>query len=111
MSDEARRIAGVDVVSEIVFKAPLPNVPGKEIELNRITYGPSGSQEPQSQAGFALSYVLEGSIIVAIGDGPETPYSKGEAFSENPFEVRAVSRNASNEIPATTLVFLVTDSE
>lgn len=111
MAEEVRSTTGVDVVSEIVFKAPLPNMPDKEVELHRVTYGTSGAQEPHSHPGFALSYVLEGSIVVAVGDGPETIYSEGEVFSENPFEVRAVSRNASKEKQATTLVFLVTDSE
>ncbi len=111
MAEEARPNTGGDVVSEIVFKLPLPNMPGKEVALYRVKYGPSGAQAPHSQPGFALSYVLEGSVVIAIGDGPETQYSKSDVFSENPFEIRAVSRNASSERPATILVFLVTDSE
>jgi len=111
MAEEVRTNTGVDVVSEIVFKAPLPNMPGKEVALYRVRYGPSGAQEPHSHSGFALGYVLGGSVVVAVGDGPETPYSEGDVFSENPFEVQAVSRNASSERTATTLVFLVKDSE
>lgn len=101
--------SAVGVVSETVFQEPLPNVSGKELRLDRVTYGPGGAQQAHRSSAFTLSYVLEGSVVIAFDDGPETLYGTGDVFAENPFEIRAVSRNASEEKRAAMLRFAITD--
>jgi quercetin dioxygenase-like cupin family protein len=44
-----------------------------------------------------------------VASGPPVTLAPGQTWSEGPDDVHVVSRNASNSVPATYLVFMVKD--
>jgi quercetin dioxygenase-like cupin family protein len=55
--------------------------------------------------------VIEGSVVAKVDDNPETTYKEGDNFYEPPNGTHAVSRNASDTVPARILATFVCDSE
>ena len=82
-------------------------------ELSMITgeYPPGGSNPVHTHRGQALTYVLEGSIVMQLRDGSSMTLTPGQTFYEGPEDVHVVSRNASHTATARFLVFLVQDKD
>ena len=54
-----------------------------------------------------MAYVVAGTIISKVGDGPEQTFHAGDAWWEPPGATHRVSRNASAAAPATLLAIYV----
>jgi quercetin dioxygenase-like cupin family protein len=93
-------------VSSLVLK-PLPDIPGKDVQVLTITY-PPGSHDPvHRHYADAFVYVLEGSIVMAVNDDKPVTLTPGQTFYEGPNDVHTIGRNASTTEPAKFIVFLV----
>jgi len=77
------------------------------VTVQRLEYAPGGSSEAHRHNGCTFVYVLEGALVAKLDDGPETTYTAGQMFYEQPLHLHAVSRNASQTAPAKFLVFRV----
>ena len=93
-------------VKELMSK-PLPDIPGKEGLVLRITYPPGGADEIHRHDAYAFIYVLEGSVVMQVRGGQPLTLKAGETFYEGPNDVHLVSRNASDSKPAKFVVFIL----
>src|SRR6266481_1565893 len=93
-------------VKELMSK-PLPNLPGKEGLVLRVTYPPGGADEIHRHDAYAFVYVLEGSVVMQVRGAQPVTLKAGESFYEGPNDVHIVGRNASDSKPAKFVVVLV----
>lgn len=97
---------GAGVVRQL-FRQPLADEPGMDAVVITVTYPPGGSTPAHEHPGFACAYVLKGAVMSALrNDAPKT-YTEGQSWSERPFELHRISRNASKTAAAELLVFFV----
>jgi len=97
-----------------VFKATLPNVPGRNIIAVTVDYPPGGKSKPHHHApsAFIFAYVVSGAIRSQVEGEPVKVYKAGESWRELPGAHHVVSENASATEPARLLaVFVVGDGE
>jgi quercetin dioxygenase-like cupin family protein len=87
----------------------LPQMDGQNlvVTVQQLEYAPGGSSDAHRHNGCTFVYVLEGALVAKLDDGPETTYTAGQMFYEQPLHLHAVSRNASQTAPAKFLVFRV----
>lgn len=87
----------------------LPALDGANLEVTvqQLEYAPGGTSDAHRHNGCTFVYVLEGALVAKIDQGPEKIYKPGEMFYEPPLHLHAVSRNASQSVPAKFLVFRV----
>ena len=78
------------------------------VEAVRVDYVPGGyTHGTHVHPAGAYVYVIEGSVEFAIGDGEPVLLKAGESFYEPPGALHSVSRNASEEQPASLIAFFV----
>jgi quercetin dioxygenase-like cupin family protein len=87
----------------------LVGLPGKELSMITVEYGPGGSTPVHVHRAQTLVYVLEGSIVMQVKGAPPVTLGPGQTYYEKPDDVHLVSRNASNTAPAKFVVVLVKD--
>jgi quercetin dioxygenase-like cupin family protein len=97
---------GPPTVKERMQKA-LAGVPGKQITMVTVEYAPGGSSGPHTHSGPVFGYVLAGTVVFRLDDGPETILREGDVFYEAPGQVHQTSRNASQTRPARLLAIIV----
>src|SRR5262249_44195428 len=90
-----------------LLRKPLPEAPGKEIEVITVNYAPGASVAIHRHHALALVYVLEGEVEMQVRGGMLQRLGPGQVFYESPEDVHIVSRNASKTKPAKFVVFLV----
>jgi quercetin dioxygenase-like cupin family protein len=98
---------------KIVFERAIPNIPGKSLIAQVVTYAPGGKSRSHRHAGSAFIYarVLSGAIRSQVDDEPVKVYRVGESRYENPGSHHRVSENASDREPASLLAIVVVDSK
>jgi quercetin dioxygenase-like cupin family protein len=81
---------------------------GLDVEALRVDYAPGGftSGMHRHPAG-AYVYVIEGSVMFGIDNGDPVKLEAGESFYEPPGALHSVSRNASQDMPASLIAFFV----
>ncbi|MGH8511806.1 MAG: cupin domain-containing protein [Gammaproteobacteria bacterium] len=96
-----------------VFEHAIPNIAGKSLIAQVVTYPPGGKSRSHRHAGSAFIYahVLSGTIRSQVDDEPAKVYRVGEGFYEVPGSHHRVSENASDREPASLLAILVVDSK
>jgi quercetin dioxygenase-like cupin family protein len=94
------------VVTPVVLK-DLADLPGREMLMITVVYPPGAVEHIHRHDGYALVYVLEGSIIEGVRGGKEVTLTPGQTFYEGPDDVHSVGRNASKTRPAKFVVVLV----
>ena len=105
----AGTLAGQEAkVTELMSK-DLTNLPGKEGLMIIVEYPPGSSDPIHRHNAHAFLYVLEGSIVMQVRGGKETPLTPGQTFYEGLDDVHVVGRNASKTKPAKFVVFFVKD--
>jgi quercetin dioxygenase-like cupin family protein len=90
--------ASAGVVHELMRK-PLADQPGTDVVVITVDYPPEGTTPPHEHPGYTYAYVLEGSVVSQLDDGPLQTFSAGQMWSELPHEHHMVSRNASTTAP------------
>jgi quercetin dioxygenase-like cupin family protein len=92
---------------DMLFRAPLADVPGTDVAIIRVDYGPGAATPPHEHPAFVYAYVLSGAVVSRIGEAPPETYRQGQMWSELPWQHHTVSRNASSTKPASLLVFFI----
>ena len=96
-----------DVQTEMLHKAPLPGMDGKEMIVVRITAPPGFVGERHIHPGPVFMYVLDGEVTVET-EGETQTVTSGELWPE-PVDTPMVPRNASDTAPAHLIVFQIGD--
>lgn len=87
----------------------LVGIPGKEVIVFTVEYGPGDSSRPHRHDANVFVYVLEGTITMQVKGSPAVTLHPGQTFYEGPSDIHAVSQNASKTAPAKILVFMAKD--
>ena len=84
-----------------------PSRDGLVVNAVRVDYEPGGFSRVHRHPAGAYVYVIDGSVIFGIDDDEPVVLEAGDSFYEPPGALHAVSRNASEELPASLLAFFV----
>jgi quercetin dioxygenase-like cupin family protein len=95
-------------VTELMTK-PLVGVPGKEVTMLKVEYGPGGADPVHRHDANAFVYVLDGTVEMQMKGGEKVKLAPGQTFYEDPAGIHLVGRNASDTKPASFVVVLVKD--
>jgi quercetin dioxygenase-like cupin family protein len=90
-----------------LFKKPLLEAPGKEIEVITVTYTPGAVDAIHRHDAHAVVYVLDGEVEMQVRGGTLRRLGPGQVFYESPGDVHTVSRNVSKTKPAKFVVFFI----
>src|SRR5262249_16265722 len=98
---------------KVVFEHAIPNIKGKRLVAQVVSYPPGGKSSPHHHArsAFIYAHVLSGAIRSQVGDQPAKVYQVGEGFYELPGSHHRVSGKASDRDPASLLAVVVVDSD
>jgi quercetin dioxygenase-like cupin family protein len=80
---------------------------GLAVQAFRVDYDPGGYSGVHHHPGGAYVYVIDGSVTFGVGDGEPVQLNAGDTFYEPPGAVHTISRNASEEVPASFIAFFV----
>lgn len=97
-------------VTSLMVK-PLPDIPGKDVQILTVEYPPGGHDPVHRHNAHAFVYVLEGSIVMAVNGGQPVTLTAGQTFYEGPNDIHTIGRNASKTTHARFLVFLLKDKD
>ena len=73
----------------------------------RVDYRPGGFSRVHRHPAGAYVYVIGGSVMFGLGGREPVRLKAGDAFYEPPGALHAVSRNASEDVPASFIAFFV----
>ena len=85
----------------------LPSRDGLVVNAVRVDYEPGGFSHAHRHPAGAYVYVIDGSVVFGIDDREPVVLKAGDSFYEPPGALHAVSRNASQELPASMIAFFV----
>jgi quercetin dioxygenase-like cupin family protein len=81
---------------------------GLMVNAIRVDYVAGGyTRGTHRHPAGAYVYVMEGSVLFGIDGGEPVLLKAGQSFYEPPGVVHSVSRNASEELPASLIAFFV----
>jgi len=81
--------------------------PQGRVNAVRVDYEPGGYSATHRHPAGAYVYVIEGSVMFGLDDDEPVELKAGDSFFEPPGAVHSVSRNASEEQPASLIAFFV----
>jgi quercetin dioxygenase-like cupin family protein len=85
-----------------------PSRDGLVVNAIRIDYVPGGfTRGSHRHPAGAYVYVIDGSVIFGLDEREPVVLKAGESFYEPPGARHSVSRNASQELPASLIAFFV----
>ena len=87
----------------------IPEFAGKEVVVSTVEYPAGVASAPHRHDAHTFVYVLEGSVVMQVAGGPALTLGPGQTFYENPTDVHATSKNASQTALAKILVFMLKD--
>ena len=90
-----------------VIKQRLPGEPERDIALVEVTYPPGTGSPPHMHANGVMAFVVSGTIVSKVGNGPEQTFHAGDAWWEPEGAIHRVSRNASFTESATLLAIYI----
>ncbi|MEQ1909792.1 MAG: cupin domain-containing protein [Vicinamibacterales bacterium] len=96
-------------VSAPLMSKDLPEFAGKEVVMSTVTYPAGVASAPHRHDAHTFVYVLEGTVVMQVEGGQPMTLGPGQTFYENPTDVHATSKNASQTQPAKILVFMLKD--
>jgi quercetin dioxygenase-like cupin family protein len=98
---------------KVIFDHAIPNIPGKRLVAQVVSYPPGGKSAPHHHArsAFIYAHVLSGAVRSQVDDEPVKVYQVGEGFYEKPGSHHKISENASDRDPASLLAVIVVDSD
>jgi quercetin dioxygenase-like cupin family protein len=97
MSDTGERVTEV-----LDFPAPDGRVNGV-----RVDYEPGGFSATHRHPAGAYVYVMTGSVLFGVDNREPVLLKAGDSFYEPPGALHSVSRNASDERPASLIAFFL----
>jgi quercetin dioxygenase-like cupin family protein len=85
-----------------------PSPDGRAVQAVRVDYEPGGfTRGTHRHPAGAYVYVIEGSVMFGLDGGEPFLLKAGESFYEPPGALHSVSRNASEDLPASLIAFFV----
>lgn len=85
-----------------------PSRDGLAVQAVRVDYDPAGfTQGTHRHPAGAYVYVIAGSVMFGVDNREPVVLKAGESFYEPPGALHSVSRNASEEEPASLIAFFV----
>jgi quercetin dioxygenase-like cupin family protein len=85
-----------------------PSRDGLVVQATRVDYEPGGfTRGTHRHPAGAYVYVMDGSVIFGLDDREPIVLKAGESFYERPGALHSVSRNASDQLPASLIAFFV----
>jgi quercetin dioxygenase-like cupin family protein len=98
---------------KVVFEHAIPNIKGKRLVAQVVSYPPGGKSPSHHHArsAFIYAHVMSGAIRSQVDDQPAKVYQVGEGFYELPGSHHRISENASDRDPASLLAVVVVDSD
>jgi quercetin dioxygenase-like cupin family protein len=84
-----------------------PSRDGLAVHAVRVDYGPGGFSRVHRHPAGAYVYVIDGSVMFGVGGREPVLLKAGDSFYEPPGALHSVSRNASQDLPATFIAFFV----
>jgi quercetin dioxygenase-like cupin family protein len=85
---------------------------GLVVNAVRVDYLPTGySRGTHVHPAGAYVYVIQGSVMFGVDNGEPFVLNAGESFHEPPGALHSVSRNASEDLPASIIAFFVLDED
>src|SRR4051794_23769016 len=98
----------VDTGERVTEVLAFPSRDGLVVNAVRVDYAPDGyTRGTHVHPAGAYVYVMEGSVWFGIDDGEPFLLKAGESFYEPPGAKHSVSRNASEQLPASLIAFFV----
>jgi quercetin dioxygenase-like cupin family protein len=94
-------------VIQVLSQRPLAGQTGTDVTILTVDYPPGGSTPPHEHPGTTYAYVLQGSVVSKVDDGPAQTFTRGQMWTEQPHDHHMVSRNASSTEPAKLLVLMI----
>ena len=91
----------------ILSKQPLAGQTGTDVTILTVDYSPRGSTPPHQHPGTTYAYVLQGSVVSQVNDGPTQTFTIGQTWTEQPRDHHMIAKNASSTEPAKLLVFMI----
>ena len=81
---------------------------GLVVRAVRVDYEPGGfTRGTHRHPPGAYVYVIDGSVMFGVDNGEPVMLKAGDSFYEPPGALHSVSRNASEELPASLIAFFV----
>jgi len=97
-----------DTGERITTVLDFPSREGLVVQAIRVDYEPGGfTGGTHRHPAGAYVYVIAGSVIFGLDDGDPVVLKAGESFHEPPGALHSLSRNASQELPASLIAFFV----
>ena len=90
-----------------VIQQLLPGHPPREIVLVEVNYPPGTGSPAHLHANGVMAFVVAGTIISQLGEGPQETFHAGEAWWEPAGTIHRISRNASATAPASLLAIYI----
>ena len=87
-----------------------PSRDGLAVQAFRVDYEPGGFSHVHRHPAGAYVYVMEGSVEFGVGGDEPVVLKAGDSFYEPPGALHTISRNASEETPASFIAFFVLDN-
>jgi quercetin dioxygenase-like cupin family protein len=84
-----------------------PSRDGLAVQAVRVTYKPGGFSRVHRHPAGAYVYVIDGSVMFGLGGSEPVLLKAGDSFYEPPGALHSVSRNASQDLPASFIAFFV----
>jgi quercetin dioxygenase-like cupin family protein len=81
--------------------------PHGRVNAVRVDYEPGGYSATHRHPAGAYVYVIEGSVMFGIDNRDPVLLKAGDSFYEPPGALHSISRNASEEQPASLIAFFV----
>jgi quercetin dioxygenase-like cupin family protein len=105
----AAQLAAQEPVVTPLATTPLPDVPGKEVQLLTVEYAPGVSEPIHRHDANTFVYVLEGSVVMQVKGAKPVTLTPGQTFYEGREDEHLVGRNPSSTKPARFVVFQLKD--
>jgi quercetin dioxygenase-like cupin family protein len=96
-----------DTGEHVTAVLDFPSRDGLAVQAVRVDYGPGGFSRVHRHPAGAYVYVIDGSVMFGLGGREPVLLKAGDSFYEPPGALHSVSRNASQDLPASFIAFFV----
>jgi quercetin dioxygenase-like cupin family protein len=93
----------------VIFSTPLPDVPGKQLVVYELKWGPTSKpgRVDHRHPGSVYVYVTQGTARLGIEGHPVREVRAGESFFEPPGALHTVGESASSTQPAAGIAVMI----
>jgi quercetin dioxygenase-like cupin family protein len=98
-----------DTGERVTTVLDFPARDGLAVHAVRVDYEPGGFSPVHRHPAGAYVYMIDGSVMFGIDGRAPVLLTAGDSFYEPPGALHSVSRNASDQVPASFIAFFVLD--